>query len=139
MTTSKIEDIERLNKIEELLLDLQDLSSRGVIIVVEGRKDVESLRELGINGEIKLASHQPLLEFTESLSKSEREIVILTDWDKKGEITAKKIIRHLQAYGIVPNTMMRSRLRALSQKRIKYVESLNKYVNKLRFEIHGLS
>ncbi len=139
MTTSKIEDIERLNKIEELLLDLQDLSSRGVIIVVEGRKDVESLRELGINGEIKLASHQPLLEFTESLSKSEREIVILTDWDKKGEITAKKIIRHLQAYGIVPNTMMRSRLRALSQKRIKDVESLNKYVNKLRFEIHGLS
>jgi len=85
MIISKIEDMERLEKLEVLILELQELSENGAIIVVEGRKDVESLRFLGINGEIKLASQQPLLEFTESLSKSGKEIVLLTDWDKKGE------------------------------------------------------
>jgi len=139
MIISKIEDMERLEKLEELILELSELSENGAIIVVEGRKDVESLRFLGINGEIKLASQQPLLEFTESLSKSGKVIVLLTDWDKKGGIVAGKIIKHLSAYGIIPITNIRTRLRALSKKRIKDIESLNNYVNKLRCEIHGIS
>jgi 5S rRNA maturation endonuclease (ribonuclease M5) len=138
MIISKIEDMERLEKLEELIFELRELSESGAIIVVEGRKDVESLRFLGINGEIKLASQQPLLEFTESLSKSGKKIVLLTDWDKKGRIVAGKIIKHLSAYGIMPNIDIRLRLRGLSKKRIKDIESLNNFVNKLRYEIHGI-
>ena len=138
MIISKIEDMERLEKLEELILELRELSESGAIIVVEGRKDMESLRFLGINGEIKLASQQPLIEFTESLSKSGKKIVLLTDWDKKGRVVAGKIIKHLSAYGIMPNIDVRLRLRGLSKKRIKDIESLNNYVNKLRYEIHGI-
>src|SRR3972149_834726 len=101
-------------------------------IEVEGRRDVDSLRSLGINGDIRLACQKPLLEFTENLSKSGKEIVLLTDWDKKGGITARKIINHLLTYGIMPNTDLRSRIGSLVKKRIKDIESLNKYVNKLR-------
>ena len=137
MISDKIEDAERLEKLEELILELYELSESGAIIVVEGRKDVESLRLLGIKGDIKLAAQQPLLEFTESLSKSGKKIVLLTDWDKKGRIVAGKIIKHLSAYGIFPNIDIRLRLKGLSRKRIKDVESLNNYVNKLRYEIHG--
>lgn len=137
MNTSTLEDIERLGRIEELILELQSLADGGAIIVVEGRKDAESLRFLGIKGEIKLASQQPLLEFTELLSKSGKEIVLLTDWDKKGGMVARKIIKHLLTYGIMPNTDIRSRIRALVKKRIKDIESLNNYVNKLRYELHG--
>lgn len=134
-----IEDIERLEKIEELLLELQSLAESGAIIVVEGRKDYESLRLLGINGEIRFASQTPLLEFTEMLSKSGRKIVLLTDWDKKGGMVARSIIRHLLTYGIMPNIEMRSKIRSLVKKRIKDVESLNNYVNKLRYEVHGIT
>lgn len=139
MINSKLEEIERLTKLEELILELQELSDKGAIIVVEGRKDLESLRSLGIIGEIKLASKQPLLEFTESLSKSGKKIVLLTDWDTKGGMVAGKIIKHLSAYGIIPNTDIRSGLSSLSKKKIKDIESLNNYINKLRFEIHGIS
>ncbi len=139
MNTSTLEDIERLEQIEELILELQELADSGAIIVVEGRKDVESLRLLGIKGEIKLASQQPLLEFTEFLSKSGKEVVLLTDWDKKGGIVGRKIIKHLLAYGIMPNTDIRSRIRRLVKKRIKDIESLNNYVNKLRYELHGIT
>lgn len=133
MNTSTLEDIERLEKIEKIILELQALAGRGAVIVVEGRRDADSLRSLGIKGEIKLSSQRPLLELTEFLSKSGKEIVILTDWDKKGGIMAQKIKKHLLAYGITPNTAIRSGIRNLVKKRIKDIESLNNYVSKLRY------
>ncbi len=139
MNSAALEDLERLERLEELIVELQTLADSGAIIVVEGRKDAESLRFLGIKGEISLASQQPLLEFAELLSRSRKEIVLLTDWDKKGGIVARKIIHHLLTFGIMPNTDIRSRIRALTKKRIKDIESLNNYVNKLRYELHGVN
>jgi 5S rRNA maturation endonuclease (ribonuclease M5) len=136
MEIRAIEDIERLESIDAIIFELQTLSDSGAIIVVEGRRDLDSLRSLGINGDIRLACQKPMLEFTEQLSKSGKEIVLLTDWDKKGGITARKIINHLLSYGIMPNTDLRSRIGSLVKKRIKDIESLNKYVNKLRDEIY---
>ena len=137
MEIRAIEDIERLESIDAIILELRTRSDSGAIIVVEGKHDVDSLRSLGINGDIRLACQKPLLEFTENLSKSGKEIVLLTDWDKKGGITARKIINHLLTYGIMPNTDFRSRIGSLVKKRIKDIESLNKYVNKLRDGIYS--
>jgi 5S rRNA maturation endonuclease (ribonuclease M5) len=132
MNIRTLEDIERLEKLEELILELKNLSDTGVIIVVEGRKDVESLRSLGVNGVIKLSSQQPLLDFTEKLSRSGKDIVLLTDWDRKGGMVARKIIDYLHAYSIIPNTDIRARIGFLVKKRIKDIESLNRYIRKLR-------
>lgn len=132
MNIRTLEDIERLEKLEELILELKNLSDAGAIIVVEGRKDVESLRSLGINGEIKLSSQQPLLDFTEKLSRSGKDIVLLTDWDRKGGMVARKIIDYLHAYSIIPNMDIRARIGFLVKKRIKDIESLSKYMGKLR-------
>ncbi len=137
MNTRTLEDIERLESIEEIILELQALADTGAIIVVEGRRDVASLRQLGINGEIRLASQQPLLEFTEQLSKSGKEIIVLTDWDKRGGMMARKIIDDLLFYGITPNTDIRSRIGILVRKRIKDIESLNSYVSRMRYELQG--
>jgi 5S rRNA maturation endonuclease (ribonuclease M5) len=137
MNTRTLEDIERLESIEEIILELQALADTGAIIVVEGRRDVASLRSLGINGEIRLASQQPLLEFTEQLSKSGKQIIVLTDWDKRGGMMARKIIDDLLFYGIVPNTDIRSRIGILVRKSIKDIESLNSYVSRMRYELQG--
>jgi len=131
------EDLERLELLEGLIIELKDMSDRGAIIIVEGRKDVESLRSLGIKGTIKLSSQQPLIEITEQLSRSRKDVVILTDWDRKGGIVAHKIIDYLHAYGILPNTDIRGRIGFLVKKRIKDIESLSKYMEKLRYELHG--
>ncbi len=137
MSTRKAEDIERLESIDEIILELRALAGTGAIIVVEGRRDMYSLRSLGIEGEIRLACQRPLLEFTEDLSKSGKEIVLLTDWDKKGGITARKIINHLLSYGIMPNTNIRSRIAILVKKKIKDIESLDNYIDKLRYELYS--
>ncbi len=137
MNVRTLEDIERLEKLEGLILKLQDMSNSGTIIVVEGRRDVESLRSLGIKGDIKLSSQQPLLDFTEVLSRCGKDIVILTDWDRKGGIAARKIIDYLNSYGIMPNTDIRARIGFLVKKRIKDIESLSRYIGKLRYELKG--
>jgi len=137
MNIRTLEDIERLEKLEGLILELQVLSDTGAIIIVEGRKDVESLRSLGVNGEIKLSSQKPLLDFTEQLSRRGKDIVLLTDWDRKGGMVARNIIDYLHAYGIMPNTDIRARIGFLVKKRIKDVESLSRYIGKLRYELHG--
>jgi 5S rRNA maturation endonuclease (ribonuclease M5) len=139
MNIATLEDLERLEKLEIVISELQTLADSGAILVVEGRRDAESLHFLGIKGEIRFAARQPLLEFTELLSKSGKEIVLLTDWDKKGGMVARKIIQHLITYGIMPNTDIRSRIWVLVKKKIKDVESLNNYVNKLRYELHGVT
>lgn len=138
MTPRIIEDTERLEELEQTILELKELALEGAILVVEGRKDAESLRYLGVNGQILLASQQPLLDLTESLSRSGKKIVLLMDWDNKGYLIAKKLERHLLVYGIIPDTRIRSKLRSLSKKSIKDIESLNNYINKLRYEIRNI-
>jgi 5S rRNA maturation endonuclease (ribonuclease M5) len=133
-----LEDIERLEKLEEIIEELKNLAGSGAVIVVEGRKDSESLRHLGIEGDIRFATQQPLLGFTESLSKSSGGIILLTDWDRKGGIIARKIIAYLLTYGVMPNTEIRSKIRGLVKKRIKDVESLGNYIDKLRAELYGV-
>lgn len=137
MILRDLEDIERLDRLEKTLDELKELADRGAIIVVEGKRDVHSLNLLGITGDIRQATLHPLLEFTESLSKTQNEIIILTDWDRKGGIMAEKLRKHLQVYGVVPNKEIRSRIRNLVKKKIKDVESLSNYMRRLRYEING--
>ncbi|MCZ7357717.1 MAG: toprim domain-containing protein [Candidatus Methanoperedens sp.] len=132
-----LEDIERLEQLDKILSDLRERADNGAVIIVEGRKDAESLSRLGLKGDIIFASQQPLLELTEKLSRKDKEIILLTDWDKKGGMIARKIIKYLLNYGIMPNTEIRGRIRALVKKRIKDIESLSNYVNRLRDELHG--
>lgn len=138
MNIRTIEDLERLELLEELIQELQTLADTGAIIVVEGRKDVDSLMSLGIKGDTRLSSQQPLLDFSEQLSGSGKNIVILTDWDRKGGLVARRIVDYLRDYGISPNTDIRSRIIVLVRKSIKDIESLNNYIRKLRYELHGM-
>jgi 5S rRNA maturation endonuclease (ribonuclease M5) len=105
MNSRSLEDLERLERVEDVISELQTLSENGAIVVVEGKRDVHSLRSLGIRGEIWLSSQLPLLEFAELLSRTGKEIVLLTDWDKKGGMTARKIINYLMSLGVMPNTV----------------------------------
>jgi len=49
--------------------------------------------------------------------------VLLTDWDNKGYLIAKKLEKHLLAYGIIPDTRIRSKLRSLSKKASKTLKA----------------
>lgn len=122
-------DIEAL---EELISALLEASQQGVAIIVEGRRDMMALRSLGISGPVIMASSRSILTMAEDAARQFQEIVVLTDWDKKGEEMATQIEQHLRWSPCSANMEIRSRLKRLVKKEIKDVESLSFYVERMR-------
>src|SRR5512136_3299178 len=86
-------DIEAL---EELISALLEASQRGAAIIVEGRRDKMALQSLGASGPVIMASSKSILDMAEDAASQYQEIVVLTDWDEKGEEMALLIERHLR-------------------------------------------
>lgn len=87
---------------------------------------------MGLKGPVIMASRRPALDLAEDAARSFSQVVLLTDWDKKGDEMAKTIEVHLRSAGVRPDLEIRSRLKKLVKKEIKDVESLSVYVERMR-------
>ncbi len=121
-----------LEALEELIASLIDASYQGAAVIVEGRRDLQALRALGLPGPVILASRRPALELAEEAARSYSQIILLTDWDRKGDEMCKAIELHLRSVGSRPDKEIRCRLGKLVKKEIKDVESLSRYAEKMR-------
>ena len=122
----------RLERIEELLSELSEHSEKGAVIIVEGKRDILSMKRLGIEGSFELATHHSLFNFSERIAQLGCEVIILTDWDRRGDLLAAKLSEYFGNFGIKPELQIRNKLKLITQKEIKDVESLYTYVSKLR-------
>jgi len=82
-----------------LLSELSEYSGRGAIIIVEGKRDIFSLRRLGIEGNFELATNDSIYNFTETVAKIGNEVVVLTDWDRRGDLLAVKLSGYFENFG----------------------------------------
>jgi 5S rRNA maturation endonuclease (ribonuclease M5) len=121
-----------LEALEELISALKEASDRGAVIIVEGMRDEKALRALGIEGPVIMASRRPALDLAEMAARRYSEVVILTDWDEKGDEISYNLKRHLRSAGARFDVDIRGKLRSLVKKEIKDVESLSRYVEKMR-------
>jgi len=121
-----------LEALEELIASLIDASCQGAAVIVEGRRDLQALRALGLPGPVIMASRRPALQLAEDAARSYSQIILLTDWDRKGDEMCKTIELHLRSVGSRPDKEIRSRLGKLVKKEIKDVESLSRYTEKMR-------
>jgi 5S rRNA maturation endonuclease (ribonuclease M5) len=121
-----------LEALEELIASLLDASCQGAAVIVEGRRDLQALRALGLTGPVIMASRCPALDLAEDAARSYSQIILLTDWDDKGDEMCRTIERHLRSAGSRPDSEIRSRLKKLVKKEIKDVESLNRYAERMR-------
>ena len=120
--------------LEELIASLVEASEDGAAIIVEGVRDERSLRDLGVSGTVVRASRRAALEVAEEAARDYREIVILTDWDRAGEELARKLELHLQGTGARVDAETRERLKRMVRREIKDVESLSRFVERVRAE-----
>ena len=126
---------EALEGIEKVLLELSgngEESPDSFLIIVEGKKDALSLRNLGAAAEIYPCANQPAAAFCEQIAETKKKAIILTDWDRKGRILASRFIRHFQNLGAPYDETYREKLLMYTKKDIKDVESLYSHVVKLR-------
>lgn len=116
----------------DILDKLEDASS-SMPIVVEGLRDVEAMRKLGLKDNVvSLGKGLTVFAFSERLSKRHASAVILTDWDRKGGKLARMLKDAFGANGIRADTDLRAKLVLLTKKDIKDIESLPRYVERLR-------
>jgi len=124
---------ERLEQIEKVLSQLQDLSETTPIIV-EGLRDIAALKRMGITRNvISLGKGDSIFNFSENLSRTTRRAIILTDWDRKGGQLARMLREALMANGVKANDNIRAKLGVLSKKEVKDIESMPAFVERLSY------
>ena len=130
-----MDDLERLEKLEELILELQQMSDKGALIIVEGQRDRKALRALGIAGTIMLGTKKSILVFCEEVAREYNNVIILTDWDEKGDKLAALMEGYLRSTSAAANMDIRKKILNLVRKRIKDIESLDTHISNLRHDL----
>ncbi len=131
---------EREERILKILERLSEKSSKGILIIVEGKKDAQALRKLGIEGRL-LESKTAGKSFLEVVSEVERskarEVILLLDFDRRGRESTKQLKLYLEKMQIKPNQFFWEELSDIVSREVKDVEGLSSYMLTLRMKITG--
>ena len=129
-----LNDLERLEKLEDVIQDIKQMSDEGAVIIVEGPRDRRALQELGITGAIRLGTQKSLLVFCEEVARTYDKVIVLTDWDGKGDKLAALMETYFKAADVEVNMDIRNKIKNLVKKRIKDIESLDTHIYTLKSE-----
>jgi 5S rRNA maturation endonuclease (ribonuclease M5) len=132
----------RLKEKEERILQILDAlveeSAKGTPIIVEGKKDVETLRAFGVEGTV-ISVKTGGKSFLDVISEMEQtgvpEVVLFLDFDRRGKEGTKLLKQNLERAKIKPNVKFWRELSALLGKEIQCVESLTAYMETLKSRI----
>lgn len=123
-------DLERAERLREIIENLHEVN-KTTPVIVEGKKDASALRALGLEGQIiTLHNGKKLYEFCSDISERFERVILLLDWDKKGENLNKIISDNLKGLWeeFAP---FREILKLLCQKEICHIEGIPKLLRRL--------
>lgn len=100
------------------------------IIIVEGKRDKEVLKEFGFNNVYTIYE----LRKDGGIFLNYREAIILTDNDNKGRILYKYVRNLLESDGIIVNDIERRKF--FKYFRVREVEDLRKHIEEIKFYIN---
>lgn len=129
---------EKEEKILRVLECLREESAKGTPIIVEGKKDIEALRNLGVEGKIITAKTggKSLLDVISELEKtSVKEIILLFDFDRRGKEWTKHLKQQLERTRTKANVTFWLELLKLVSRDIKDIEGLTSYMKTLKSKI----
>ena len=125
------ETIEELEKVVGNLIE----ENRKIPLLVEGEKDAAALRKLGVIGVIiRVNTGKNLSDFCDFIASRYQEIIILTDWDRRGGILCSRIKKNLEGR-VKCNTRYRKMLAKLTT--IRAVEGLPSWIKSFKKRFLG--
>jgi len=127
-------------KIQKILEFLIEESLAGTLIIVEGKKDVEALRALGVKGRIisaKTGGKGCLDVISEVENTNRKEVILLLDFDRRGKELTINLKEHLKPIGIKLNLTFWKKLSGLVGTEVKDVEGLATYMETLKRKINN--
>jgi 5S rRNA maturation endonuclease (ribonuclease M5) len=126
---------EKEEKLQHVLECLAEESAKGTPIIVEGKKDIETLRTLGVQGKIisaKTGGKTRLDTISEIEETGAREIILLLDFDRTGKEWTARLKHHMEHARIKSNTLFWAELLGLVGKEVKDIEGLSAYIETLK-------
>lgn len=125
-----MDDVERFDALLEVLSTLRE-SNEETPVIVEGMRDIASLRALGLTGHIiPLHNGGSLFQVAESIADQADEVILLTDWDDKGQTLFDALRASLAANGVKVDGKFRDDIRHWIRPTLRDVESLAGYVSR---------
>ncbi len=129
---------EKKERIEKILERLAEESANGIPIIVEGKKDRETLAIFEIKGKIMTAKTggQSFLDIVSEIERNGiREVILLLDFDRRGRQGTARLKGYLEKARIKPNTRFWADLYALVGRYVKDVEGLASYMETLKSKL----
>ncbi len=106
-------------------------------IIVEGDHDVAALRSIGFKGEIiKLNDGNRIDDFCMKISSMYREVILLTDFDRKGKALKERLEITLLYDGCLVDTYL---WRSITAFNLKSVEDMPYFYSTLKENLEGKS
>jgi 5S rRNA maturation endonuclease (ribonuclease M5) len=126
---------QKQEKLEQLITKLAEEAAKGKPIIVEGKKDAQALKELGVNGTIVTVKTGGK-SFLEATLEIERlgvgTVVLLLDFDRRGKEGTLRLKRDLERAKIKVNTRFWWELQVLVGREIQCIESWPSYLGTLQ-------
>lgn len=129
----------KIEKINCLIEDLKGETSMGALLIVEGERDIEALKTIGIESNIlAVKSHGKSLQdiIDEIGSISDREIILLMDFDEHGRELTERLARNLERSKVRLNIEFWRKLCSLLENDLKDIEGLATYIKNLKRKTH---
>jgi 5S rRNA maturation endonuclease (ribonuclease M5) len=126
---------EKQEKLEQLITELAEEAAKGKPIVVEGKKDAQALRELGVNGAVVTVKTggKSFLEATNEIERlGVSMVILLLDFDRRGKEGTLRLKHDLEGAGLKVNARFWWELQALVGREIQCIESLPSYLRTLQ-------
>jgi 5S rRNA maturation endonuclease (ribonuclease M5) len=126
----------RFERLQKIIERLSHEAENGGVIIVEGTRDKESLRAMGIGGRILClqSSRRNPLGFAEQL-EGEKNVIILTDFDRQGIFLAHRLVRILNSQRIRTNFVSWRELHGLARSELRSIEELPRLYDRLENEV----
>lgn len=112
-------------RIDNFHIIIGKIKDSNMLVIVEGRKDRIALEKLGLKNIIEL-SKKPLYQIVEEIASGNKEVIILTDLDKKGKELYGKLSRDMQKFGVRINNELREFL--FKNTKLRQIEGFTNYL-----------
>jgi 5S rRNA maturation endonuclease (ribonuclease M5) len=120
-----------MKEAEELIQWIEKIKTSDKILIVEGKEDKAALRRLGITNVVQL-NKKPLYKIVEDLMEKGKEVIILTDLDKKGKQLYGKLNHDLRRFGVKVDNKFRHFL--FRKTKLRQIEGMDSYIDRIKLK-----
>jgi 2,5-diamino-6-(ribosylamino)-4(3H)-pyrimidinone 5'-phosphate reductase len=132
---------EKQQRLEELLAELAEKSAKGIPVVVEGKKDADTLQCLGVCGTIFTVKTggKSFTQATEDLvADGFLEVILLLDFDRRGKQGTAQLKIALERAQVKVDLRFWHALNVLAGHDIQCIEGLASYMQTLAEKVAKL-